>query len=157
MGADNVGAMRPRLIAATAAIALLALTGCSSGMEINATTSDSTPVVEESTASTPAPLVAETTEAPAESATDTPEAQFVAIVRDTWTKMATETQIPNATDEQLIDAGHKACEQLAADPKVDSVRVVDGEEPDGAGYFIDSGVIAGAAVRTLCTEITPSY
>lgn len=63
--------------------------------------------VEETTNTTPEPLVAET---PDKSAADADET-FIKYVRE---ELPAKTSIPNATDEQLIAAGHDACEQIAS-------------------------------------------
>ncbi|MEW2011413.1 DUF732 domain-containing protein [Microbacterium sp. NPDC078814] len=75
---------------------------------------------------------------------------FLAYVRD---NLLPETQIPNATDEQLIAAGHEACEQLESGVAAEDVRVVDGEKPhETTGYFYDSIAIRSGAVRSFCPE-----
>lgn len=60
------------------------------------------------------------------------------------------TQIPNATDDQLLEAGVAACAQLAEGKMVDQVRVIDGETANEIGYFVDSMSIAVAAEGRLC-------
>lgn len=142
--------MRPRLIAATAAVMLLALTGCSGGIEINAT-SDRTPAASETMASTPVPTESETVaplvaETPASSEGD---AKFLEYVRS---ELLTDTQIPNATDAQLVDAGHAACEQLLAGTQPEDVRVIEGEQPSSSGYYMDSLTIRSGAEQFFCPE-----
>ncbi len=66
------------------------------------------------------------------------------------TKDHANSQIPNATDVQLLSAADKACEQMATGADVFSVRVIDGETPDPGGYFGDSTLIASIAQQTIC-------
>lgn len=125
-------------IALVAAALLLTLTGCSAA-PANAGGERTAPTVTESAA----PLVAETTEPVAES----PHAAYLDGVR---ALLPEDTQIPNATDEQLVAAGEAACERLAAGEPSDAISVIDGETPNGIGYFNDSGMIVSAARTHLC-------
>lgn len=130
-------------VAALAVLAALTLTGCAATSESPA--GDGTgPGATESAA----PLEAETTEPTAE--TTNVDEQFLTDVRKALTN-GRETTIPNATDEQLIEAGHAACEQLAAGTDQGAVHVVDGEKPDDMiGQYPESFIIAGVATGRLC-------
>ncbi len=136
--------MNARTVTATAALALLAaltLTGCAEAASNAAENRSSTPTTE-----TAAPLVAETAEAEEPTVTDV-EATFLDAVRAT---LPAETQIPDATDEQLLAAGVQACERLAAGESSDAMSLIEGETPNGLGYFTDSGMIITAARQTIC-------
>lgn len=133
--------MRKRTTA-VAALLLLALTGCSapagsapSGPESNA----------ESASESPAPLAAETPDA--EPSADTPEGEFLSEVR---AALGADSQIPDATDARLLAAAEEACQQLESGKSPEEVRVIDGEEPDGLGWYSDSGKIASLAQQILC-------
>lgn len=132
--------MRQNTLIAALAAGLIVLTGCTSAPEPEPET------VAEETVETTAPLVAENTE-DAEAA-DTPEAAFLAELRPLLDN--DRTQIPNATDEQLFDAGAKACDQIANGERPENVRVIDGEEPNDLGTFQDSGRIGSVANEHLC-------
>lgn len=120
-----------------AIVAVLMLTGCANTAPTDA---DETP------AETPAPLVAET---PATAIADDADAAFLTYVRE---HLPTNTQIPDATDEQLIAAGQNACDQMRAGTAPGDVRVVDGEQPNDSGYYLDSSAIMNGAVTALCPE-----
>lgn len=131
--------------------AALMLTGC--GAQTDAPTNDAAPV--ESSAPvetnapepdvTPEPLIAETA-APKDDDADT---IFLAYVR---AELPPKTSIPNATDEQLIDAGHDACAQIAAGTPYEDVRVVQGEIPAPSGSYLDTSAIMNGAVTAYCPE-----
>lgn len=134
----------PKRTAAIAAVAVLlfALTGCGED-------ADATPAGFADTAASaekPAPLVADVTEAPADSV----EAQYLEHLRRAL-EGSGGNSIPDATDEQLIAAGHEACEQMAAGATYGDVRVVD-DEPETEVGFKDSNRIAATASIYFCTE-----
>ena len=126
------------LIAATAAIVLLA--GCSSAPSTN--NSDAT----DAPSDTPAPLVAES----ASPSANPSNAVFLEYVRG---KLLPSTQIGNASDDQLLAAGHEACDQIRAGTDPGDVRVVEGEQPDGSGYYMDSSAIMNGALTGLCRDL----
>jgi hypothetical protein len=121
---------------------LLALAGCAAP----ATETAPEPEVEVSEEATDE-LVAETPEV--EDAL-TPEDAYLEMLRPGIEASST-TQIGNATDDQLIQAGHDACEQLADGTDSFDVRVVEGEQPTEVGYA-DSFRIAAVALEHLCPE-----
>lgn len=126
------------VIAATAALLLLALTGCTGSP---ASTSSRMPVMSDGATqfptNTPKPLVAET-QAPAAASGD---AQYLKDVRKALTN-GRQTQIPNASDEQLIKAGHDACAAVAAGTPEAKVTVIEGETfDDNWGGYMDSSII----------------
>ena len=134
-------------ILALAAVLLLTLIGCAGSVE------DAPSEPQGSSQSTPtestAPLVAETPVAPTVDAAD---AAFLEYVRE---NVLPETQIPNATDEQLIAAGHDACEQLESGVALENVRVVDGETPHpSTSAYYDTSAIMGGAILSYCPEFS---
>ena len=134
--------MNRTTLAATTTAVLLLLTGCTATTQPEPVASGDTVSSAAPTAST-APLTAKT---PAEAA-DTGEAAFLDEVR---TKLRPDNVIPNATDEQLIEAGYLACEKLATRQGGEEISVIDGEQPDQGGYYRDSGQIVSAAAVTIC-------
>ena len=140
----------PKVTAATLAVTaliVLGLTGCtgtpeSSGDERTA------PTVADSPAPSPTrdPLVAET---PEEVNADE---QFVAEARDRLAGLGAATSIPNATDDQLVDAGREACEQLVAGMPFNDVSVIEGEQRV-QGSYLDSAAIATAGLLFFCPEM----
>lgn len=128
---------------AIAALIALTLTGCAS-------TADETPSAPQSTPSaTPDALVAET---PAAGEADDAEAAFVEKFHEVRATMPGDSQIPNATAEQLLTAGEEACSRLDTGESSDTIVLIDGEEKNGAGYYSDSGAIISSARQTLCPE-----
>ncbi|MBD8477560.1 DUF732 domain-containing protein [Microbacterium sp. CFBP 8794] len=136
--------MKRTALAATAVAALLLLAGCTSTTTTETVTvtpgssgaygaGNTTVEVEPLTAETPAALDFEAT--------------YLEIVR---AELRPDNVIPNATDEQLLEAGRKACEELAAGTPSDQISVIEGEPANGLGYFSDSGTIITAAATTLC-------
>lgn len=138
----------PKVTAATLAVTaliVLGLTGCAGTPE---STGDerATPAASTTPTDSPEPLAAEggtlgTTDA---------DTKFLAYVRGA---LLPETQIPNATDEQLIEAGHEACGQLESGVALEDVRVVDGETAHpSTGAYYDSSAIMGGAILSYCPE-----
>lgn len=119
-----------------AIVAVLLLTGCSSTEAVGA---------DPSASGTTAPLVAETPSAAPTG--DAADAAFLAYVRE---HLPANTQIPNATDEQLLAAGERACEEIAAGADTLTLSLIDGEHPNGAGSYDDSAAIVVAARANLC-------
>lgn len=152
--------MKTPVTAAVAAVLLL--TACAGDTQPAETPTSAAPVVETETASTAPvddetvpPLVAEVeTDDEQSPEPETPEEAFLITVRD-WLDPET-TQIPNATDEQLLEAGREACEQLASENEDGSpvslfdVRVIEGEVERDQGGYIDSLQVAAAAQQELC-------
>lgn len=136
--------MRAHLTAAATAALLLGLVGCSAAPE---ETSTEEPTTRAET------LTAEPVEEKSEQGT--PEEAYLAAMRE---RLAEDrppieaTQIPNATDEQLLEAAAAACEQLASGTVHDEVRVIEGEEPNQLGRHIDSSDIALYASEFICTD-----
>lgn len=143
----------PKVTAATlavTAILLLGLAGCAApdGSPAAETTAPETSEPAAPTTS-PDPLAAETPDASSTGA-DSDEG-FLDYVRD---NLLPETQIPNATDEQLIAAGHEACKQLESGVALEDVRVVEGEAAhETTGYFYDSIAIRDGAIRSYCPDM----
>lgn len=136
-----------KVTAALAVLLALTLTGCAGGPE-DAGDERTAPVASES--ATPeesaAPLTAEK---PANEG-DGPDAKFLEYVRGA---LLPETQIGNATDEQLIEAGHEACEQLEAGTALEDVRVVEGETANtSTGAYYDTSAILSGAILNYCPE-----
>lgn len=133
---------------AVTALILVSLTGCTSTDDGAGTEPVGFANVQQDATPMPEPLVAETPGA--ESTVD--EADFLAEARSRFT---TATQIPDATDEQLIEAGWAACAYLEAGNNPDDLTVIEGETRNLGedGYFMDSAAIATAAVMHLCTDV----
>jgi len=138
-----------RGIIAAGAVAMLLLTGCTAGAQVASNGTGSSG----ETAASSAPLTAETPSTAVSEAPSTPEAAFLAAVHEARAGkiLSAKTQIPNATDAQLIDAGRAACKLLAEGQALETISVIDGETPDSAGYFIDSSAIARSAAKTICS------
>lgn len=132
--------MKRGLIAA-GAVAMLLLTGCTAQAATEQVASSATPSTSATTEAA-APLAASTPTAPPDG-----EAEFAAQVRS---ELGAKTVIPNATDEQLKEAGHRICELKAQGVNPDDWTVIDGEQRSSLGYYNDSAVIAKAAVAYLC-------
>ncbi|MDR6867538.1 hypothetical protein J2Y69_002142 [Microbacterium resistens] len=128
---------------ATAALLLLTLTGCAS---------TPTGTAGETTApgaSTPSPTatVAPLTVAPAPPPSDV-EATFLFELR----KRTDMQVVVDASDEQLLAAGHAACDALAVTPDIDALRLVEGEVPRDNGRYFTSVVIGTHAQTFMCPE-----
>lgn len=126
-------------VAATAAL-LLALAGCAGTTQEPA---GDTTKPDVSPTETAAPLVAET---PIDTSAGEAEANFIKQVR---AGLPANTQIPNATDQQLLDAGKAACERYAQGESYENMSVIEGETQVD-GYYYDSAAIILAAVNTIC-------
>jgi hypothetical protein len=136
--------MKRGLIAA-GAVAMLLLTGCTAQVAAEPAASSAAPSTSAATDAA-APLVAEAPTA-ASSAASTPEAAFLAQVREV---LPADTSIPDATDEQLLTAGEAACEQMTAGTDFSAVSVIEGEQADDLGIHQDSALIAAVARKTIC-------
>ena len=128
---------------AVAVLVALTLTGCAGTPE--AAPSKPREASETATVETPEPTVAPLTAAPVPEGVD---AAFLAEIRKR-TDVAT---IAQATDDQLIAAGHAACDAFAADPNIESLRLIEGEVPQEDGRYFDSIVIGTHAAMYMCTE-----
>lgn len=131
---------------ATAALALLAaltLTGCA-GTGDTAGDERTAPTASESAA----PLTAETTEPAPE--TESVDEQYLADVRKALTN-GRETTIPDATDDQLLQAARDACSQAADGATETTVQVIEGEPFDADwGSYRDSATILTQAQKYYC-------
>lgn len=121
---------------AAAVLAVLVLTGCA-GTAPEPEPSSIATVEQDAQTSAVAPLVAET-----------PDAESVDAMLDyIRNRMMPITQIKNATDEQLIAAAERACEQMSDGTDSTLVQVIEGERiNDELEMYADSANIAGAAL-----------
>jgi len=63
------------------------------------------------------------------------------------------SQIPDATDEQLVETGWLACERILGGESPLGMTVIDGEKPSEiGGYYYDSNAIVAGAQIHLCPE-----
>lgn len=128
--------------AALASVLVLVLTGC-------AGTPESAPNGTAAPQESVTPLAAEPDTKPAGEEAGTDE-QYLTDVRKALTN-GRETSIPNASDEQLIQAGHDACEQIANGTAEPDVRVIEGEPFDeNWGAYQDSAIILTIAQGIYC-------
>lgn len=137
---------RNAALIATVAGAVLAIgAGVGVAFAVGQPQADPTPSSSISDASTAVVSPLPTAEAPAAQPTGT--APYLDYVRS---HLQSDTGIRNATDEQLIAAGHEACRQLDAGVHLQDVRVVQGEKPSRSGYYMDSSAIMNGAVSFIC-------
>lgn len=134
-----------KVTAALTVLLALTLAGCAGGSD-DAADERTTPSASESSEpeETAAPLTAET-EQPVDSADST----YLSYIRES---LQPDTQIGNASESSLVEAGHKACEQLQSGVNIEDVRVVEGETPNASGYYADSLAIRNAAQVAYCPE-----
>lgn len=135
-----------KVTAALAVLLALTLSGCAGGAD-DVGNERTSPATSESAA----PLVAEEPSPDASEAEATSEAEsaFLAAFRGIQTTYA--SVIPDATDEQLLEAGYEACERLAAGEASTDISLIDGEERNAQSeMYLDSVSIVGAAVPHLC-------
>lgn len=95
---------------------------------------------------TPEPLTAETPESD-------PSAVDEAFLEYVRSEVLPTTQIADATDEQLIAAGHEGCQQIRDGVPLEDIRLVEGEEPTSAGYYMDTSAIFNGALYNYCPEL----
>jgi len=136
----------------TAAIlAVLLLSGCAATTTTGNDT-ESTPAAAPTPTETVEPLVAEK---PAETTYASKDEEFIAkLMHEREIRIGGfDTQIPNATDEQLVAAAHDACDQL---PDLDydpaKAHVIEGETANSLGIYPDSALIAGIAMLVYCPK-----
>lgn len=151
--ADYEGVDVPKVTAAAAALVLvLALAGCGDGGDASDRNNAADAGADRSTSApdtpsaSPEPLVAESPD------TSDPEELFLAEARARLFGLGSATTIPNATDEQLLVAGHEACAALIAETPFTDVSVISGEERV-QGSYLDSAAIASAGLLYLCPEM----
>lgn len=151
--------MKRSTIAVAGAIVLALIGG---GTAAAITLNGQEPAPEASATSTPAPSQ---TDAPAAAGTTPPlvaetptplrgedaEAAYLLEVRSRLAKI--QTQIPNATDEQLIAVAYEACERITGGESSEGMSVIEGEEISTHGYYMDSGSIITSARLTLCPPV----
>lgn len=136
-------------IAAVAAVLLLSLAGCAGAPDEASSAPASAAQTASEPTESPAPLVAEAAEKTAYASDDE---RFLGELAAAYERRADlQTQIPNATDEQLIAAGHAACDQLPSiGYETTLAHVIEGETPNGLGTYQDSAIIAAIAVQVYC-------
>ncbi|WP_426325704.1 DUF732 domain-containing protein [Microbacterium sp. E-13] len=129
--------MRRSLTTAVAIAAMVLLGACSApaGVSYSAEKEAQPAVVSTPVAKAP----------PAPSASD---AEFLADVRERQSAFA--TQIPDASDEQLLALGAEACEQLAAGVDTSALSLIPGESANVLGTFNDSAAVITSARVHLC-------
>lgn len=137
-------------LGAVGAVALLLMTGCSAApgeVEQAGVSTEPSRAAEPSTD----PLAAEPTSEPTVD-TSTPDGAFLDAIHRARAGaiLSKQTQIPNATDDQLLAAGREACARVSAGETPETISLIEGETPDAAGYFTDSSAIIAAAVGSLC-------
>lgn len=121
----------------------LVLTGCSSTPSDEPdTTAAEAPAVEQ--VEEAAPLTAE----PEQTFSDADQAYLFELRKRDDVKTIVE-----ATDEQLVTAGHAACEMLLDNPYVGDLQLVEGETPRDNGMYFESSVIGTHAQMVLCPEV----
>lgn len=132
-------------IALVSAVLLLALTGCAGTVgDDTSAPQDAAPTVETTPTETPEPLTAEK----ASEKTDAElEAAYLVEVRDRLSKI--HTQIPNATDEQLIATAYEACDRIAEGTSGEDMTLIEGETRTN-GYYMDTAAISTSAALTIC-------
>lgn len=125
------------------AVAVVLLTGCA------ATASPSeTPEVVEATETPDMSAQRLVAESPEPDAND-PDAVFLTYVRE---ELPPSSGITDATDESLIAAGHDACDQIRAGVALEDLRLVEGEQPDQGGYYLDTSAIFNGAITAYCPD-----
>ncbi len=146
--------MKTRLAILGVALALV-LTGCANGAGASGSGEGGQSAQQQAAEATPTPteaagpLTATTPEAlPAEDA----DASFLRYVAD---ELPPATSIADASDAQLIAAGHDACEQVSAGVPWENIRLVEGEEPSAQGYYLDSSAILNGALYFYCPDLIP--
>lgn len=133
-----------RGLVALAAVALLLLSGCTNTVTsetVTVTPGSSGTFSDGDTTVEVEPLTAET---PASSDDD---ASFLSTVRS---ELRSDNVIPNASDEQLLAAGQKACDAIDAGADTLALSLIDGEKTDASGFYPDSAVIIASARATIC-------
>lgn len=140
--------MRLYTATALAAVLTIALAGCTAGADAAGSATDKADTAvqqsaEEAPVDASEPLVAE---APS---LDGDDQRFLDYVRS---ELLPETQIGDASDTSLVEAGHKACEQVLSGVAPEDVRVVEGETPAISGYYMDSLTIRNGAQVIYCPE-----
>ena len=140
---------------AVAVLVALTLTGCAGtggGTSDGSTERVNTASEEATTApETSEPLVAETPGA-TDAGSDADEG-FLKYVHD---ELPPNTTIGDASDEQLIAAGHEACEQVESGVAWEDIRLVEGEEPTPTGYYMDTSAILNGALYNYCPDLIPA-
>jgi len=143
--------MKRALVALTVAVGL-ALAGCAATTGTAGQPAGSTPAAAPTPTETVEPLVAEK---PAETTYASKDEEFIAkLMHEREIRIGGfDTQIPNATDEQLVAAAHDACDQL---PDLDydpaKAHVIEGETANSLGIYPDSALIAGIAMLVYCPK-----
>lgn len=130
-----------------AIVAVLLLAGCAAASDDVAVPGASeTESVGPSASEAAEPLVASTPTI----AADGNELLYIEKVRELLAGV--QSQIPDATDEQLIAAGKEACDRYAAGEDWEKLSVIEGETPNDGGRYVDTVSILSAARLYLCAD-----
>lgn len=137
----------PKVTAATLAVTaliLLGLTGCADTAENAADERRGS-----ETADSPSPEASPDELVAKAPSVDDAEQRFLDYVR---AELLPTSGIADASDAQLIDAGHEGCEQVKSGVPLEEIRLVEGEEPTAAGYYMDTSAIFSGAQMVFCPE-----
>lgn len=132
-----------RKLAGLLLIAVLTLTGCAATPPHAAETKSE---AAQQPAETPAPLVPDEAPAAAQPAGD--DATYLAEVRLRLKGM------DNTTDQQLIEAGHEACDAMEAGTPRGDVDVIQGDAPGEGAPGDNDGALAYWAAAMYCPEFS---
>lgn len=149
--------MKTRGIVATALVGALvlgggaaaALAGGGLGGDDPQPTPSASAVGEVVAEETAAPLPAASASAADETGAGGDEAAYLDAVREALYRWPG-TQIPDASDEELLTAASAACDQIGEGATTDDVRVIDGETENTLGIYQDSAIIGEAAIVYVC-------
>lgn len=128
---------------ALTALIVLTLTGCAGTVSSDA--SEPQDAAQAAPSETTAPLTAQKS---SEQTDADAEAAYLSTVRERLSRIV--SQIPDATDEQLLAAGYDACDRLADGESSEGMSVIQDEQKSKHGYYSDSGHIITSATLTLC-------
>lgn len=129
---------------ALTALIVLSLTGCAG--TVDAAPSEPQDATQAAPSETTTPLVAEKSSTATADAAEL-EAAYLVEVRDRLSKI--HTQIPNATDEQLIATAYEACDRIAEGTSGEDMTLIEGETRTN-GYYMDTAAISTSAALTIC-------
>lgn len=145
--------MKRSAIAAVAAVLLLTLTGCAGATDAAPSEPQS---VAQATSEAPAPAETDADETPLSvtptTPPNTPEEKFLERVRAGLIN----TELADATDEQLLATGALACEQLADGVNYKDVHVIDGEQRGESGWYPYSSAFTVRGGMYLCPDVYPA-
>lgn len=141
----------PKVTAALTALLLaVVLTGCGDDQTPSA---EPAPFAASAQSETPEDAAKDAAESTPEPVELTPEDEaFLQYVED---EKPPASLLEEYSDAELVALGHDSCDVVRQGTPWEDIRMVEGEEPNTGGYYLDSSAVLNGALYNYCPELIP--